>query len=114
MTGLVSRTNARRYGWGDGCEGWHLVADPELSVIEERMPPKTSEVRHRHERARQFFYVLDGTLEIEIEGTSHRLVRGCGVEIPPGAAHQVTNPGPEAAAFLVVSAPPAQQDRIPA
>ena len=114
MTGAVSRPDARRYEWGEGCEGWHLVTDPELSVIEERMPPGTSEVRHRHGRARQFFYLLDGSLEIEVDGTSHRLVRGCGIEIPPGAAHQVRNPGAAPAEFLVVSAPPAQQDRIPA
>lgn len=114
MTGAVSRTGARRYEWGDGCEGWHLVADPDLSVIEERMPPGTSEVRHRHGRARQFFYLLDGSLEIKIEGTSHPLERGSGVEIPPGAAHQVRNPGPAVTTFLVVSAPPAQEDRIPA
>jgi mannose-6-phosphate isomerase-like protein (cupin superfamily) len=75
------------------------------------MPPDTSEVRHRHIRSRQFFYVLDGQLEVEVEGTIHRLAVGVGLEVTPGAAHQVCNRGAHDTTFLVVSQPPAQGDR---
>jgi len=34
----VSRDNAEHYRWGDDCDGWHLVKDTQLSVIEEFMP----------------------------------------------------------------------------
>ena len=54
----TSRANARHYLWGGACDGWHLLAGDDLSVIEERMPPGTAEQRHSHVRARQFFYVL--------------------------------------------------------
>ena len=75
------------------------------------MPSGTAEVRHRHLRARQFFYVLAGQLELEVEGTRHRLESGMGLEIAPGAAHQVCNRGAHEAVFLVISQPPSHGDR---
>ena len=54
----ISRETAELYTWGNGCDGWHLVKDPSLSVIEERMPPGTSEVRHYHQRAQQSLFCL--------------------------------------------------------
>ena len=67
----VDRRTASHYTWGDACDGWHLVRTPALSVIEERMPPRTSEARHYHRAAAQFFYVLRGRLSIEVAGRHH-------------------------------------------
>jgi hypothetical protein len=50
--GSVSRENAEHYRWGNDCDAWYLVKDPQLSVIEEFMPPGAAEIRHHHERAR--------------------------------------------------------------
>lgn len=30
----ISINNAEHYQWGDACEGWHLLAGDDLSVIE--------------------------------------------------------------------------------
>ncbi len=107
----TSREKAEWYGWGDGCEGWHLVRAANLSVIEERMPPGAGEVRHWHARARQFFYVLDGTLSLEIEGEHHALGAFSGIELPPGTAHQAVNESDRDVRFLVISEPPSHGDR---
>jgi mannose-6-phosphate isomerase-like protein (cupin superfamily) len=107
----ISTATASQYSWGGICEGWHLVKAAGLSVIEERMPPNTSETRHWHARARQFFYVLSGTLVLEVEGEHHELPPGFGIELPQGTAHQARNEGPEDTTFLVISAPPHQGDR---
>lgn len=114
MRGPVDIANAEHYRWGDGCDGWHLLREADLSVIEERMPEATSEARHRHARARQFFRVLAGRLRIEVGGRVHALEPGQGLHIAPGLAHQVHNDGPGAARFLVVSTPPSHGDRIAA
>jgi len=111
---MIDKRTAPHYSWGDGCDGWHLVRTESLSVIEERMPPGASEVRHYHRSATQFFYVLQGTLAIEVEGTGHELNQGQGLLIPARQAHQVFNRSALAAEFLVVSNPPAQGDRVPA
>jgi mannose-6-phosphate isomerase-like protein (cupin superfamily) len=107
----TSTATAHHYTWGDACDGWHLVKAAAFSVIEERMPPGTSEVRHWHARARQFFYVLSGTLTIEVEGATHVLDAGNGIELPSGTAHQARNEAAGDVRFLVISSPPHQGDR---
>jgi len=105
---------ATHYAWGDGCTGWNLMRAAGLSIIEERMPAGTREVRHWHARASQFFYVLAGTLTLEVEGEQHRLVPRTGIELPQGTAHQAINETDGDVEFLVISMPPAQGDRIEA
>ena len=107
----VSLDNAQHYAWGNGCDGWHLVNQPSLSVIRERMPPGTSEVRHLHNGSRQFFFVLTGTAVLELNGATHELRPGEGLEVPPGAPHQIFNERDEALEFLVVSHPHSHGDR---
>ena len=112
MSETISTQTAGHYTWGDGCDGWHLVRHESLSVIEERMPPGAREQRHRHARARQFFYVLDGQLTMEVEGGFHLLRAGDGIEIAPGQRHQAINDSGADVCFLVVSSPPSHGDRI--
>jgi uncharacterized cupin superfamily protein len=111
LTSPTSRQVAQRYDWGDGCEGWHLVRVQNLSVLEERMPPGTSEQRHWHARARQFFYVLEGVLTVEVEGVTHDVPARSGLELPQGTAHQVFNNSYTDVEFLVISEPPSHGDR---
>ena len=107
----TSKQVVKPYAWGDGCEGWHLVRGQNLSVIEERMPPGTRERRHWHARARQFFYVLGGTLTLEVEGETHVLHARSGIELPQGTAHQAINDSAADVEFLVISEPPSHGDR---
>ncbi|MDQ3746154.1 MAG: cupin domain-containing protein [Acidobacteriota bacterium] len=111
---MISIKTAEHYTWGQGCDGWHLVRTPELSVIQERMPDGASEVRHLHVRARQFFFVLSGRLTIELEGARHELSVGEGLEIPPGSAHQAVNESGGDTSFIVVSQPPSHGDKLAA
>lgn len=106
-----SVATARHYVWGNGCDGWHLLEGDDLSVIEERVPPGAAEARHRHHRARQFFYILVGEATLEVEGQAHRLRAGEGLHVPPGAAHQLRNEGNMEIRFLVISAPKSHGDR---
>ena len=108
----VDKQSAEHYSWGSGCDGWHLVKTPALSVIEERMPPDTSEVRHYHQKANQFFYVLHGTLSIEVDGKEFELNAGQSLPIAAGKSHQVRNLSSRDAEFLVISNPPSRGDRV--
>jgi uncharacterized cupin superfamily protein len=101
----------KHYSWGQGCDGWHLVHAAGLSVIEERMPPGTCEQRHWHARSLQVFYVLAGTLTLEVEGERHALGPRSALELPQGTAHQAFNETDGEVWFLVISTPPAQGDR---
>jgi mannose-6-phosphate isomerase-like protein (cupin superfamily) len=107
----ISRQTAEHYTWGSQCDGWHLLKNSELSVIQERMPAGTAEVRHFHQRAQQFFYVLAGEAVMEVDGRSVVLTAGEGIWIPTGAAHLVKNDSGDDVHFLVISQPPSHGDR---
>jgi uncharacterized cupin superfamily protein len=111
---MISLADAEHYVWGAACDGWHLVKRDDLSVIHERMPPGTSEQRHYHTKARQFFFVLAGEASFELDGAMHALRAGEGIEVAPGVAHTMRNDSNAVVEFLVVSAPRAQGDRVEA
>jgi len=110
-TSPISKANAEHYIWGDGCDGWHLVKNPQLSVIQERMPAGTAEARHFHHRAQQFFYILAGTAVMEVDGRPTTMTAGEGMWIPAGTSHQMRNDSGDEVHFLVISQPPSHGDR---
>jgi mannose-6-phosphate isomerase-like protein (cupin superfamily) len=107
----VSVATAPHYTWGSACDGWRLADGETLSVIEERMPPGTAEEWHVHDRARQFFYVLDGQATMRTTAGATEIPAGAGVEIAPGVAHQITNASSGPVRFLVISTPSTRNDR---
>ena len=109
---MVSKSTADHYTWGDGCDGWHLVKQPGLSVIHERMPPGTAEARHYHAQSRQFFFVLSGIATLELDGVHETLGPQQGLEVPPGMPHQIFNESDADVEFLVISQPPSHGDRV--
>jgi len=109
---MISKATAPHYVWGDHCDGWRLAQAGGLSVIHERMPPHTAEVRHHHRVARQFFFVLSGVATMEHGDERVALRGGEGVEIAPGVSHRIRNESEWDVEFLVVSAPPSWGDRI--
>ncbi len=117
-TQIVSNGNAEHYKWGgregNDCDGWHLFKTPDLSIIEELMPPNTEEARHFHNHARQFFFILEGELTMEVERYEFVLHAGQGIEIGPGQQHQACNRGSMKMRMLVTSQPPSHGDRVPA
>jgi len=104
--------NSEHYTWGKNCDGWHLVKDGKLSVIYERMPPGTSEARHYHNQAQQFFFILEGAAVLEVEGKEFTLNRQDGLHISPGQAHRIFNQSEKDLVFLVISHPPSHGDRV--
>lgn len=109
---VVSTQNAEHYQWGENCDGWHLVKSDELSIIQERMLPGTTEVMHYHKQARQFFFVLSGEATIEINDERIVLQTQQGIEVPAGTPHQMRNESNADVVFLVTSVPKSHGDRV--
>ena len=110
--GAVDIGSARHYRWGAASDGWHLLDGADLSVIQERVPPGDQERRHRHARARQFFYILAGQATLEIDGRELVVSAGQGIEVPPGTPHQFFNRSGADVEMLVVSSPRSHGDRV--
>ncbi len=112
--GKTSTENTEHYVWGDGCDGWHLVKTPSLSIIQERVPSGACETRHLHRQAEQFFFVLSGVASLEVDGVVHRLHPHEGFHVPAGVPHQFRNESVEDVVFTVTSSPPSHGDRVDA
>ena len=108
---IASIETGKHYVWGGNCDGWHLAASPNLSVIQERVPSGSSEVRHLHRRVEQFFYVLNGIATLEVNGAIHVLKPNEGFYVPAGVPHTLSNQHKQILEFLVVSTPPSHGDR---
>ena len=100
------------YKWGDNCLGWHLLESKDLSVIEEKMPPNTSETLHFHERAQQLFYIISGIASFTIEQEKVEAKAGESIHIPPKTIHQISNLQRTDLHFLVISQPKSHGDRV--
>ena len=105
-------STAEHYIWGGVCDGWHLLKDPVLSVIQERVPPSAGETPHYHASARQFFYLLSGIATMEFEGKKVTLGPNQGLYVAPNTIHRFVNNSDVEVVFLVISSPPTAGDRI--
>ena len=109
---IKSKENCEHYKWGNNCNGWHLVKTPNLSVIEELMPPNTQEKRHYHENSQQFFRILKGKATFEIEDKIFEIEKGNGIHILPKTKHKISNNQSENLEFIVISEPTTRGDRF--
>ncbi len=108
---VTSIQTAEHYTWGQQCDGWHLLKTDTLSVIQERMPPGTTESLHFHSNAQQLFYILSGVASFSLEGQTYSLYANESIHVLPGQVHQISNLGKEELHFLVISEPKAHGDR---
>jgi quercetin dioxygenase-like cupin family protein len=64
---------------------------------------------HRHTTSWDITYVIEGEIEARwgVEGALHttRTAAGALNLVPPGVAHEIVNPGPAPARFLLVQSP---------
>ncbi|HEV2481130.1 MAG TPA: cupin domain-containing protein [Puia sp.] len=111
MTIVSVQQPLKHYIWGENCDGWNLVDQPELSVRQERMPPHTAEAEHYHQKARQFFYILSGTAVFETAQGRIEVAAGQGLEIAPGIKHRIKNELEAELIFLLCSQPTTVNDR---
>ena len=110
---MISKQTAEHFTWREFCDGWYLLNQPtRLTVLQECMPPGTSEVRHYHREAYQFFFILSGVATLEINGKPEILHLHEGAEVPLQTLHQMWNLSEAPMEFLVISQPNSRDDRV--
>lgn len=60
------------------------------SLAEARLPAGRATQRHHHKLSEEFYYLLEGTAEMEIDGARREVGAGDAILIPAGAWHQIT------------------------
>ena len=76
------------------------------SLAEATLAPGGGTKRHYHKISEEFYFLLEGTGLMEIDGLTQTVGPGDAILIPPGAWHQITANGPGALRFLCCCAPP--------
>src|SRR5690349_3621084 len=74
------------------------------SLAEARVPAEGSTQRHYHKIAEEFYLILEGTGEIELDGERRMVGPGDAILIPAGVWHTIT--AKEPLRFLCCCAPP--------
>lgn len=60
------------------------------SLAEATVPEGSATERHYHKRSEEFYFILEGSGKMEIDGESSPVKVGDAILIPPGAWHQIT------------------------
>ena len=93
-------------GWLDwlGVKYRIILQSPGLSVVDTYSPAGSGPPRHIHDDADETFVVVEGRVEVWIEGETHFLSAGEAMTIPRGREHtfRVTDDGP-ARKFVVLA-----------
>ena len=74
------------------------------SLAEARVPAGGATERHYHKVAEEFYFILEGAGEMEVDGATRPVGPGDCILIPPGAWHTIS--AAEPLRFLCCCAPP--------
>lgn len=70
-----------------------------------RMPPKSANTLHKHIRAEEFYFVLEGTGRIRVGDQTLTVPKQGGVLVGPDQLRQVFNDTDEEVLWLIIGAP---------
>jgi len=74
------------------------------SLAEASLPCGTKTDRHYHKQSEEFYYIIDGHGEMEVDGAVQTVTTGDAILIPAGSWHQIRALAP--LRFLCCCAPP--------
>ena len=94
----------------DGSEIRELLGIPTApvanqSLAEATLRPGQATQRHFHRVAEEIYYLIEGGGRMEVDGVERDVHVGDAILIPPGAWHQLHNPGPGRLRLLCSCAP---------
>jgi mannose-6-phosphate isomerase-like protein (cupin superfamily) len=70
-----------------------------------RLPPKSANTLHRHVRAEEFYFVLQGTGRMRVDGQTLTIPTLGGVLVGPAVVRQIFNDSDAEVLWLIVGAP---------
>ena len=80
------------------------------SLAEAALPAGGATQRHCHKLSEEFYFILEGSGIMEIDGEKREVAPGDAILIPPGAWHQIT--AGESLRFLCCCAPAYSHDDV--
>lgn len=101
---IVSHASAEEVPWRPGYRRFTLAGKDqgvECSASWSVLEPGAGAPLHRHDGLDEIIVVIEGRLELQLDGEAHLVGAGHTVSIPAGAPHAFVAVGPEPARILV-------------
>jgi mannose-6-phosphate isomerase-like protein (cupin superfamily) len=96
----------RRFTIGNQVATVKSEGGPGPAVVETLLPSGAGAPRHLHHDHDEVFYVVSGTVEVEVDGVMATIGAGGLARADRGSSHGFRNPGPDDAVVLAVYNPP--------
>lgn len=107
---IVDEKN-EQYRFGDSGPKY-LMKGPRSNFAVVRFNPGEDFVAHFHNIMEENFYILEGKIDIHVDGEKHTLEKGQFIHIEPGEVHYVRNPYDEPITMVSTLAPYEEVDKI--
>ena len=101
----------KHYKWENDCDGWNLVDNNSYQWSRKKCRQGLQN-KNITEKAQQFFFILKGVAQFEIEDATLQINSGEGLHIEAGKKHRILNAGNEDLEFILCSQPSTINDRI--
>lgn len=103
--------NDREYRFGDSGPKY-LMKGPRMNFAVVQFQPNQSFNAHYHNIMEENFFVLEGTVDIVVDGKVNTLKSGDFIHIEPGEVHFVNNPYSETVKMISCLAPHEDVDKV--
>lgn len=90
----------------------YLMKGPRLNFALVVFNPGEDFQAHKHEIMEENFYILEGKIDIVVDGKKHVLSKGDFINIEPNEEHYVINPYNESVKMVSVLGPHQEVDKI--
>lgn len=90
----------------------YLMKGPRMNFGLILLKPGQDMKAHHHNVMEENFYLLEGELEVTVDGKPQRLVPGDLLHCEPGESHRLYNPGATAAKLAFMLSPSTDGDKV--
>lgn len=90
----------------------YLMKGPRMNFAVVQFPPGTDFKAHYHNIMEENFYVMEGIIDIVVDGTTHTLTKGQFIHIEPEESHYLINNSDQVALLIATLAPYRESDKV--
>lgn len=108
---FIISENDREYRFGDSGPKY-LMKGPRMNFAMVRFNPGEDFAAHYHHEMEENFFILEGEVDVVVDGVTHHLTPGQLIHIEPEEAHYVINPYDKPVKMISTLAPYRADDKI--
>jgi len=108
---FVIHENEKEYRFGDSGPKY-LMKGPRMSFAVVKFQPGQDFNAHLHHVMEENFYIIEGEVDIVVNGVVHHIVKGQMIHIEPGEVHYVINNSKAVVKMVATLAPYKEVDKL--